>query len=435
MKPEAEIEDEQLAPQYRRKAQIFLMAVVGLLAAVLLVDVFQRMGRGDKAQTDGQAAGRLEAARGATDAEEFDRQFQDEVRRRRLRQAETPAKETPEQVLKRLREQKDKVIKGEPGSAAADQRLKESRTPEEEWQHQERLRALQSRKAHFGKAQVMDAGGADDAPRPAVPVLAAAPGGPIDAQEAEIRRRLKALEGVKQELSAKNARSVMIRRPPPAVLAAADEPGTRGQPLAEARPKPGQKLIPTGTVISAVLDQNVVSDYAGAAYRFLLAQDVYDIDRGEVLIPKGSRGVGKTLRITNVNEPIQARMGLTVNWIVLPDGKRISFEKHGVLDREGIGAVADQVDYHFLAQFLGVAAYALLSHETSREGSGTAADNTFEGDLGQSVRKQYAPLAQKYLSIVPTITLRPGTPLKIFLEDDVYAYPWKSLEAGFLPPG
>jgi type IV secretion system protein VirB10 len=435
MKPESEIPEEQREPQYRRKAQVFLMAVVGLLAAVLIIDVFQRMGRNDKAQPESPAAERIEAARGATDADEFDRQFQDEVRRRRSRQPEAAAKETPEQILKRLRDQKDKAIKGEADGPQAGPKLKDSRNPEEDWQIQERLRALQSRKAHYGKSRVMDSPGPDDTPPPVKPVLAAAPGGPIDEQEAEIRRRLKALEGVKRELAGKPGRAVMIRRPAPPAIAAADEPSTLGQPLAEARPKPGQKLIPTGTVISAVLDQNVVSDYAGSAYRFMIGHDVYDIDRKEILIPKGSRGVGKTLRITNVNEPIQARMGLTVNWIVLPDGKRISFEKHGVLDREGIGAVADQVDYHFLAQFLGVAAYALLSHETSREGSGTANDNTFEGDLGQSARKQYAPLAQKYLSIVPTITLRPGTPLKIFLEDDVYAYPWKSLEAGFLPSG
>ena len=146
------------------------------------------------------------------------------------------------------------------------------------------------------------------------------------------------------------------------------------------------------------------------------------------MIPKGARLTLKSLKISNINEPIQARMGLVANWAVLPNGKRISFEKRtSILDREGIAAVKDKVNYHFFAQFLGVAAYAVLAAETNRDGSGLNNDTDFQGDIGESLRKQFAPLAQKYLSLVPTITLNVGTPIKIFLEDDIYAYPWDSL--------
>ena len=104
------------------------------------------------------------------------------------------------------------------------------------------------------------------------------------------------------------------------------------------------------------------------------------------------------------------------------------FEKRvASLDQEGVPAIKDKVNYHFIPQFLGVAAYALLSSETSRQGSGYSNDQTFEGQMGESLRKQFAPLAAKYLNLVPTITLRIGTPMIIILEDDVYAYPWASL--------
>ena len=138
--------------------------------------------------------------------------------------------------------------------------------------------------------------------------------------------------------------------------------------------------------------------------------------------------MGRSLRITNVNEAIQSRMALVVRWLVLPDGKRISFEKRvAALDQAGVPALKDKVDYHFFSQFLGVAAYALLASSTSYEGSGWAEEKSFEGNLSQSLRQQFAPLAAKYINLVPTITLRKGTPLKIFIEDDIYAFPWDSI--------
>jgi type IV secretion system protein VirB10 len=204
-----------------------------------------------------------------------------------------------------------------------------------------------------------------------------------------------------------------------------------GRPAGEAAPQPGYRLIPTGTVISCVLDQHTMSDYMGS-YRAIVANDVYDVTGNHIIIPRGAKLTGRTVRISNVNEAIQARMGMPATWIVLPDGKRISLEKTKTLDQGGIPAVKDKVNHHLLAQFLGVAAYALISHETSREGSGYANDETFEGEAGEALRSQFAPLIQKYLALVPTITLTPGTPIKLFIEDDIYARPWGSVYKTFV---
>ncbi|WP_172684014.1 TraB/TrbI/VirB10 family type IV secretion system protein [Desulfosarcina cetonica] len=207
----------------------------------------------------------------------------------------------------------------------------------------------------------------------------------------------------------------------------AKDPTIVGQPASESEQQVGQKLIPTATVINGVLDKKIISDYPGPM-RGLITRDVYDVTGSYVVIPKGSQFSGKDVRTSNVNEPIQARMGLLIRWIILPDGKRISMEKRSAgMDQEGVSAIKDKVNYHFVAQFLGVAAYAVLSSETTYEGTGTSNDKTFEGNLSESMREQFAPLAAKYLNLVPTITLNIGTPVNIFLEDDIYAYPWQSL--------
>lgn len=199
----------------------------------------------------------------------------------------------------------------------------------------------------------------------------------------------------------------------------------------QAKPLPGQKLLPLTTVIRAALDQKVISDYVGPL-RLLVVDDVYDVQRHHVLIPKGSKVLAQSLLIGNVNAPIQSRMGIAVKQMVLPNGTSIDFSRQAGLDREGIAAIKGSTDYHVLEQLLGVAAYALLSAGTSRQGSGIANDGSFEGEVGASARDQFRPLVARYLSLVPTITLEPGTPMRIFLQEEMWIAPWKAVGHRFV---
>jgi type IV secretion system protein VirB10 len=192
-----------------------------------------------------------------------------------------------------------------------------------------------------------------------------------------------------------------------------------GQPL------PGQRTLPIGTVVRAAIDQKVMSDYTGSL-RLQITHDVYDLERRTILIPAGSICTAQSLLITNVNEPIQARVGYVVKNLRLPDGSVIDFSRQSSLDREGIGAVEGDVDRHLIAQFLGVAAYAMVADNSNYAGTGLE-DSSYSGQVGENARSQFSPLAQKYLSLVPTITLHPGTPVRIFIEEPVFIYPWSSL--------
>lgn len=193
-------------------------------------------------------------------------------------------------------------------------------------------------------------------------------------------------------------------------------------------PKVGQYLLPTATVIKAALDQKSISDYTGP-YRCRITDDVYDVTKRFILIPKGSKCMGRSMRVTNVNEPIQARMGLNMEWIVLPDGRRISFKSQAMLDREGVNAVEGDVDRHLLAQFLGVAAYALVGSSTDYN---TTEEQSYEGEVGAGVREKTGSIAEKYINLVPTITLSYGEPLRIFIEEEMYIYPWRRVGAQYL---
>ncbi|MCK5665821.1 MAG: TrbI/VirB10 family protein [Thiotrichaceae bacterium] len=204
-----------------------------------------------------------------------------------------------------------------------------------------------------------------------------------------------------------------------------------GQPESEQQPKPGELLLPTATVIRAALESKSISDYIGS-FKAQIMDDVYDVSGEFILVPKGSKVDGQIVRISNVNEPIQNRMGMLLRWIILPNGKRVSLKKASALDLEGVGALRGDVNYHFLAQFLGVAAYALVANNGSRSGTSYTQETTYRGEVTQGFKDQLAPLAQGYLSLVPTVTIHRGTPLSIYIEDDIYIKPWSKVVSGLL---
>lgn len=189
----------------------------------------------------------------------------------------------------------------------------------------------------------------------------------------------------------------------------------------------GKLLLPVGTEIPAQFLRKANSDINTSQIKGIVSHDVYDIDKRYVLIPKGSEIIMKVVKASTVNEVIQNRMGMSVSWLVLPNGKKIDLSKSVGLDREGMGAIKDKVDYHLAVQFLAVAAYAVVGSSSSYRGTGGDNDGNFGGAIGQEGRQQASSMAQKYLNILPTIIIRPGQSFYVALDDEVYVSPWKNI--------
>lgn len=190
-------------------------------------------------------------------------------------------------------------------------------------------------------------------------------------------------------------------------------------------PNEDLKHLPAGTVIHAAVSRKIMSDYAGH-YTATITRDVYDVSRNYIIIPKGSTLIGEVQTISNVNEIIQNRVVLTNRFIVLPQGRgKIDFSKTSeTTDREGINAVGGETNYHWLWRILGVSSYAVLSNNTSYEGSGRDSDRSFGGDIGDGMRDMVRPLSRKLIDLKPTIVLDVGEPVKIFMYDEMYLKPW-----------
>ncbi|MGF1883979.1 TrbI/VirB10 family protein [Vibrio splendidus] len=256
-----------------------------------------------------------------------------------------------------------------------------------------------------------------------------------DAQRHNLKLRLAELAKLKERIQsgqysmgdgeeAITAMQAQFSPPPEAIVGYTDE----NQYNASTE---GMLTLPIGTLIPAVTIMKANSDRLGT-FKAVVSQDVMDVTQTWVLVPKGSELIIKSFRMSGANEAINSVVGMSVPWIVLPDGHKIDTSKSSGLDREGMGGISDQVDHHWMAQFLGVAAYALVANNTSYEGTGNDSDSSYELDVAQGLREQLAPAVQKYLQLRPTNVIRSGQSMNIIIEDEVFLKPWRNIYEDYL---
>lgn len=431
--PDKHIEEKPAT--HNKKAQMVVFGVIVVMLILVTINaIIRSTGNKQKAEPE-QRTVITEAETPGTRSARFDDRFE-----RAERDANKPqeVKETYEQIVERLKQPEPKP---EPVQQPL-QGLQQS--PEDTWQQDELERVRTSRYDDYD----LDLGTKDkEKSAKRQTFMSQYPGQGASGRDVLNQR----MQAVNQEIArTEQVRQQMLNGQQPAaptggmtgfMSANAANPQAQQQGFnfdnqrqaGQARsnspdnvPLPGQKLLSVGSIIRASMDQKIMSDYVGP-FRLRITQDVYDVSNSYILIPQGSIANCVSMRVSNVNEPIQARMGYTVKDIVLPDGKKIDFSSQAGLDREGISAVKDEVDRHLMAQFLGVAAYALISNESSRGSTNYNADSTYAGEVGQNTRDIASPIAEKYLSLVPTITLWPGTNVRIYIEEEMYIYPWKSI--------
>lgn len=459
---------------YRRKLQLWLGiafgVVLGLLFILTLINIFSKMGNKQPAKQE--PVQEQQSTRSGDRADQFEQLL---ANRRPSRQAEEqPEALSPlEESFNRLAQRgqgsdgsgtgADSQGGGEATLSAADKAMRQ-------WEQRERLRALQSaqsswglQKSNLGKASANAPASA--AVAPAARTMRAEPaggdlvgaldtlnrpfdeGGSLEERRAEVRRRIEEAQRLRADLASRGAaglpgaagRSEPGQAPAQEQLQQLSSSFNRAPENVVGFTKSnkynadiaGKLKVPPGTVIPTTLMRKAISDYMTGSLQAIVSHDVYDISRQYVLFPKGTEINIGVARTRNVNEAISNRVAFLVKEGVLPNGDVIDFTKAAAVDREGVGAIEDQVDYHFMAQFLGVAAYALISNGSSYSGTGDQ-EGSYAGDVGENARREFSPLIQKYLNIVPTITIRPGQSFRVIVEEEMYVEPWSDLYAKYV---
>ena len=178
---------------------------------------------------------------------------------------------------------------------------------------------------------------------------------------------------------------------------------------------PGWERIYEGSFLEAALVTQLSGDFPGPVLA-VVSLPFYSADRQHILIPRGTRVIGTAQAVGNQD---QSRLAVGFHRLILPDGRWISLQFHG-LNQVGEGALKDQVNRHYFSMFAAVGAVGVLSGLTAAggnpyEGGGAAMRSGAGQGLGQAATR----ILDRFLNRMPTITIRAGHRLRVWFTSDV----------------
>ncbi len=183
-----------------------------------------------------------------------------------------------------------------------------------------------------------------------------------------------------------------------------------------------------GTVIAASLVSGLNSDLPG----FVIAQateNVYDTVSGRfLLVPQGSRLVGK---YDNVIAFGQERALVVWQRIILPDGSSIVIDNLPATDTGGYAGLADDVDLHTWKLLKGVALATVLGVGSQLAFGSSDSDlvKALQQSTQSTTNRAGQRLVERNLNVQPTITVRPGWPLRVIVHKDLVLRPYRGFSS------
>ena len=182
-----------------------------------------------------------------------------------------------------------------------------------------------------------------------------------------------------------------------------------------------------GTVIAAALITGINSDLPGQITG-AVTENVFDTVSGRhLLIPQGSRLIGRYDSEVTFG---QRRVLLVWTRLIRPDGSSITLDRLPGVDAAGYAGLADAVDFHWRRVFAGAAVSSLIG-----VGAELASPSLDEGrnavvisardSLQSSITDVGQQITQRNLDIQPTLTVRPGFPLRILVNKDIVLQPFQ----------
>jgi type IV secretion system protein TrbI len=181
-------------------------------------------------------------------------------------------------------------------------------------------------------------------------------------------------------------------------------------------------VIFEGTVLESVLVNRLNGDFAGPVI-CQTTNDIYSHNHSELLIPAGSRLLGETKKVSDVG---QERLAVVFHRLIMPDGYAVDLDQAPGLNQIGETAIHDKVNNHYFKIFgasIAVGAIAGLASIGANNSAvtGLPASNSSayrEGVTG-SLSQSSLHILDRFLNIPPTITIREGHRVRIFLTQDL----------------
>lgn len=173
------------------------------------------------------------------------------------------------------------------------------------------------------------------------------------------------------------------------------------------------RVAPQGTIISGVLETAINSDLPGYA-RAVVSEDIRSLDNRNVLVPRGSRLIGQYRSGLAIGE---SRAFVIWTRLLTPEGVSIELASPAT-DTLGRAGLPGKVNRHFFQRF----GSAILLSVIDVGASALVYDSNSAIVIGSSSEAQAlaAQALSQQMNIPPTVKVKQGTEIRIFLARDLY---------------
>jgi type IV secretion system protein VirB10 len=186
-------------------------------------------------------------------------------------------------------------------------------------------------------------------------------------------------------------------------------------------------VIQAGTILPAALITGIRSDLPGQITA-QVTENIFDSPSGRTkLVPQGARLIG----IYDSQVAFgQSRVLLVWTRLIMPNGRSIVLERQQGADAGGYSGLEDEVDNHWTELFKAALLSTILGVGAEL---GSGADTGSNTDIIQALRLSAAnslnqtgqQVVRRNLNIQPTLTIRPGFPVRVIVNRDLVLEPYR----------
>ena len=180
-------------------------------------------------------------------------------------------------------------------------------------------------------------------------------------------------------------------------------------------------IVQAGSIIPAALITGIRSDLPGQITAQVTA-NVYDSPTGRILlIPQGARLIGEYDSEVAAG---QTRVLLAWDRLIIPNGRSIVLDRQPGADAAGYAGLQDRVNQHW-GNLLKAAAVSTLLGVGAELGADSEDDLTRALRRGSqdTINQTGQQIVRRQLNVQPTLTIRPGHPLRVVLTRDLVLEP------------
>lgn len=182
-------------------------------------------------------------------------------------------------------------------------------------------------------------------------------------------------------------------------------------------------ILQAGAVIPAALITGIRSDLPGQITA-QVTENVYDSPTGRILlVPQGTRVVGQYDNDVGFG---QQRVLLAWTRLIFPNGRSIVLERQPGADAEGYAGVEDGVDHHWwdLAKAAGLSTLLSIGSQAGSSGDESDLARAIRQGASDSISQTGRQIVGRQLDIAPTLTIRPGFPVRVLVTRDLVLEPY-----------